>query len=292
MSEALWDAICRSLPGSFYPRSIRPCGGGCIHDARVLDDGTRRYFVKVDSSGEPGMLRAEAEGLEELRARSAFRVPEVVGLGEASGRSWLALEHIDLRPGGGAEGSRLMGEALARMHRAGSPTFGWKRDSFLGSSPQPNPRTDDWVGFLREHRLAFQFGRAARSGRKFPGSGRLLENLGWWFRDYAPVPSLLHGDLWHGNAGFTPRGEPCVFDPAVHYGDREAEFGIIGMFGGFDRAFHQAYQRVWPPDPGFGKRKGLYLLYHQLNHFNIFGGGYASSAQSTLDSLLRALDGS
>jgi fructosamine-3-kinase len=95
--------------------------------------------------------------------------------------------------------------------------------------------------------------------------------------------------LWSGNIAFAPGGEPVIFDPATYCGDREAEFGLAEMFGGFGSAFWSAYEAEWPLDPGFGKRKLLYRLYHTLNHFNIFGGGYCSAANRIVGRLLRAL---
>ena len=88
---------------------------------------------------------------------------------------------------------------------------------------------------------------------------------------------------------FAPSGEPVIFDPATYCGDREAEFGLAEMFGGFGSAFWSAYEAEWPLDPGFGKRKLLYRLYHTLNHFNIFGGGNRSIANGIVGRLLRIL---
>jgi fructosamine-3-kinase len=45
-----------------------------------------------------------------------------------------------------------------------------------------------------------------------------------------------------------------------------------------------------PYDEGFELRELLYELYHQLNHYNLFGGGYLSSAKSDLHDLKRSLD--
>jgi fructosamine-3-kinase len=110
---------------------------------------------------------------------------------------------------------------------------------------------------------------------------RLLEN-------HKPQPSLLHGDLWSGNAGFTSEG-PVVFDPAVYYGDREADLAMTELFGGFPREFYDAYSKEWPVDDGYARRKHLYNLYHLLNHLNLFGGGYLGQVKATLGLLARLL---
>jgi fructosamine-3-kinase len=61
------------------------------------------------------------------------------------------------------------------------------------------------------------------------------------------------------------------------------------LFGGFGRDFYSAYNNAWSLDAGYPVRKTLYNLYHILNHFNIFGGGYASQAQRMTESLLSEL---
>ncbi|XP_066347646.1 protein-ribulosamine 3-kinase, chloroplastic-like [Miscanthus floridulus] len=46
---------------------------------------------------------------------------------------------------------------------------------------------------------------------------------------------------------------------------------------------------VMPKQPGFEKRRDLYLLYHYLNHYNLFGSGYRSSAMSIIEDYLYVL---
>jgi fructosamine-3-kinase len=54
------------------------------------------------------------------------------------------------------------------------------------------------------------------------------------------------------------------------------------LFGGFPRAFHQAYNEVFPLAEGYERRKHVYNLYHLLNHLNIFGGSYLPQVKATL----------
>jgi len=117
----------------------------------------------------------------------------------------------------------------------------------------------------------------------------LLAEFPQLFSGYTPAASLLHGDLWGGNQAFTHSGEPAIYDPAVYYGDREADIAMTELFGGFGRDFYAAYREHYPLDAGYALRKRLYNLYHVLNHFNMFGGGYLSQAQGMLDTLLSEL---
>ncbi len=150
---------------------------------------------------------------------------------------------------------------------------------------------DDWPRFFAERRLGFQLELAARrghGGRLVERGSRVCERVETFFDGYRPPASLLHGDLWGGNWATDASGEPMIFDPAVYYGDREADLAMTRLFGGFGRAFYSAYEHAWPLDPGAAARVSLYNLYHVLNHLNLFGGGYRAQADAMIDRLLAA----
>jgi fructosamine-3-kinase len=137
-----------------------------------------------------------------------------------------------------------------------------------------------WPEFYAERRLGSLFGPLELAGRLTPGDRRVFERV----KERVPEllghetsPSLIHGDLWSGNVFGTVRG-PALVDPACAYADREMEFGIGTLFGGFGDAFFAAYEEAWPLPPGWRERNPLYQLYHLLNHFLIFGGGYGAQA--------------
>ena len=141
---------------------------------------------------------------------------------------------------------------------------------------------------LGQGRNSIQLDLAARhgcSGHLLSRGERLLADLDVFFDDYSPEASLLHGDLWSGNYAYTSEGEPAIFDPAVYYGDREADIAMTELFGGFGAAFHAAYENAWPLDPGYRTRKTLYNLYHILNHLNLFGRSYLGRSVSLLREL-------
>jgi fructosamine-3-kinase len=263
-------------------------GGGCINEAVCLEGDGRRYFVKLNTADRLDMFEAEAAGLDVLHASGTVRVPRPLCLGAEDGRSWLVLEFISLG-GGSRTAASMLGEQLAAMHRCSSRTHGWDRDNTIGATPQPNAQSRDWVTFYREQRLGYQLELAASNGapRSLTSAGeRLLERLEFFFQDYRPEPSLLHGDLWGGNWACDGSGRPVIFDPAVYYGDRETDIAMTELFGRFEAGFYRAYQSAWPLDSGYASRKTLYQLYHILNHFNLFGGGYAGQAGRMLDALL------
>jgi fructosamine-3-kinase len=181
---------------------------------------------------------------------------------------------------------RELGRALAALHRVTAHEHGWSRDNTIGATPQANAPCGDWAEFWRERRLGFQLRLAAANGHRLAQGERLMEKLPAFFSGYRPAPSLLHGDLWAGNAAATAAGEPVVFDPAVYYGDREADMAMTELFGGFPRSFYEAYGSEYPLDAGYAVRRDLYNLYHVLNHLNLFGGGYRSQAERMIGQLL------
>jgi protein-ribulosamine 3-kinase len=81
-------------------------------------------------------------------------------------------------------------------------------------------------------------------------------------------------------------GNPVLIDPAVYYGHREADLAMTKLFGGFSEAFYSAYQESYPLKPGAEKREPVYLLYHVLNHLNLFGTGYFGQAIQLLKQLV------
>jgi len=200
----------------------------------------------------------------------------------------VVLEWIDLGRGGAWE---EMGRHLAAMHQKTPPNslnrgFGWDRNNTIGSTPQINTWTSNWAEFFAEHRIGYQLSLAKRRGGTFSKGEQLVKAIPELLADHQPQPSLVHGDLWGGNAAFTASGEPLIFDPAAYCGDREVDIAMTELFGGFPSAFYRGYNEVWPLDAGYEQRKTLYNLYHILNHFNLFGGGYASQANGMIQRIL------
>jgi len=286
-----WSAIAESVRATTgkLPRIERaaPVGGGCINRGFGLRTDAGELFVKLNSAGKLAMFEAEAAGLEEIAASKTVRVPQPICAGSDGARSWLVLEFLRIGRAGPAMGR--LGEQLAAMHRTTRSRFGWKRDNTIGSTPQVNTEHSDWISFWRAQRIGYQLRLAQSNGHggALQRDGeRLLERLPAFFDSYMPVPSLLHGDLWGGNAAALEGGEPVIFDPAVYYGDREADLAMTELFSGFSPAFHSAYRSAWPLDAGYSTRRDLHNLYHVLNHLNLFGGSYLRQSQEMIARLL------
>jgi fructosamine-3-kinase len=292
-----WNAIRHALAdagvdladenGEGGPRPVR---GGDISAAWRYETGDGALFLKTGPRAAQDMFGAEAEGLRELASANAVRVPKALAAGAAGRDAFIALEWLDFeRTTRGAE--RVLGERLAALHRHTAERYGWHRDNTIGRTAQKNSWHDDWVEFFRDERLAFQLDLAAANGYggELQTLGRqLAEGLQALFDGYRPEASLLHGDLWGGNWAVAG-GEPVIFDPAVYYGDRESDLAMTRLFGGFGPEFYAGYDDAWPLADGADLRVDLYQLYHLLNHLNLFGGAYASSAVAALGRLVERL---
>lgn len=286
--EAIAQALAVATGQAFLVAKSRPVSGGSINQAVCLEGSGRRFFVKFNAAECLPMFQAEAAGLQAMAQTAALRVPRPIAHGLDCDRSWLALEFVDFGRPGPATSGRL-GEGLATLHGQVAGQFGWSRDNTIGSTAQLNTWTDDWKAFFADKRLAYQLSLARQNGAPstlIDLGQSVREAVPQFFSNYEPVPSLLHGDLWSGNCAADTDGEPVVFDPATYYGDREADLAMTELFGGFDDSFYEAYSAAWRLDPGYSTRKDLYNLYHVLNHFNLFGGGYAVQANDLANRLL------
>lgn len=291
LQVALSAEIGRALGHPFQAESAREASGGCIHRALVLEGNGERCFVKLNAAEALPMFEAEQDGLAALAATCAFRVPRPLCCGVADGQAYLALEYLPLDPVTERSGAIACGRALAALHRTIGKRYGWHRDNFIGATPQANAENDSWARFFAEARLRPQLARAAAQAPSLRKKGEsLAEKLPAFFFDYRPPASLLHGDLWHGNAAMCGSA-PAIFDPAVYYGDREADLAMTELFGGFPEAFYAAYREAWPLAEGYESCKTLYNLYHVLNHLNLFGSGYLRQAERMIDRLLAELRG-
>ena len=276
------------------PEHVRSIGGGDISNAAYFQASRLAYLVKWHARppqpmpGWAGLFAAEALGLQLLATADAVRVPEVVAHGqvEDEGPGYIVLEWIERDGGDRSAAGAELGRRLSNLHRVTAQAYGLDHGNYCGATPQDNRWAASWTEFYGDRRLGFQLALAERHGlmprQRRQRLERLIGQLGRWIDESACRPSLLHGDLWGGNWLVATGGEPVVIDPAVYYGDREAELAMCRLFGGFPPEFYRAYDEAWPPAPGRDQRVPLYQLYHVLNHLNLFGEGYGGHVDAIL----------
>lgn len=259
---------------------VRPIGGGCINNgARLYTSTGQTFFLKTNRQAPADMFAREAEGLKALRTADGPRVPEAY----LHGQDFLLLEDLAPAPHRGNYWETF-GRRLAALHNHTQAQFGFAHDNYIGSTPQPNGWLEDGYAFFAERRLLFQANLALKNGYILGREMQAFERLASRLRKLIPAQpaSLLHGDLWSGNAITDADGAPAVIDPATHYGWAEAELAMTTLFSAFDKRFYQAYESVRALEPGWRGRLDLYNLYHLLNHLNLFGEGYYDSVMGVL----------
>lgn len=273
------------------PFSVHHCEavfGGDINRSYVLRAPNSAYFVKTNALSHAEILDAEAVSLRILkRATEALHVPQPITTGKTADCAYLVLDFITMQSQGDG---RQLAQGLVQLHQQVSPNglFGWNHDNFIGTSPQSNQWHADWPTFWWEERMQPQLDMAYRAGHAAalqPLARQLEARLDDVWANHAPEPSLLHGDLWGGNASFLTTGKPVIYDPASYYGDRETDIAMTELFGGFTPEFYDEYNKLWPLAEGYEKRKKLYNLYHLLNHLNLFGAGYLAQCKNTFKQL-------
>jgi fructosamine-3-kinase len=285
----MWTEIARRisevLGEKFTIVDRRSIGGGCINQGYSIRSDDRTYFVKINQASALEMFVAEAAGLQEMHTTKTIRIPQPICWGTAENSCYLVLEYLNL--GGSSNQSwEMMGKQLAAMHKIGvASAFGWMQNNTIGSTPQINTQTENWAEFFADRRIGYQLKLARCRGASFTDTNKIIAKIKNILTECSPQPSIVHGDLWSGNAAILRTGEPTIFDPAVYYGDREVDIAMTKLFGGFPASFYRGYDREWQLEEGYQQRETIYNLYHILNHFNLFGGGYLDRANKTIQTI-------
>ncbi len=239
-------------------------------------------FIKYQSNTNQQLIH---EGEELSLLGKTIHTPEVL----ASDEKCLILEWIDTTHNTNSQSQ--IGSEIAELHKNTHQYFGFHFDNKIGQTPQINAVNKNivkWDEFYWEYRLLFQIELAYKNTlisqneyRQLLKIESILPNL----LDGNIKPALLHGDLWSGNV-LSGKNHPYFIDSASYYGHREVDLALTFMFGGFSNDFYNSYNKTYPLDRGFDNRKPLYILYHALNHLNIFGQGYHANVMSCVNQLL------
>jgi protein-ribulosamine 3-kinase len=263
-----------------------PLSGGCISNAyKIKLKNKGCYFLKYNPASDNDMFIKEAHGLQELKKANVIKIPKVI----CFDRDYICLELIS-STSKQKKFSEDFGEKFAKLHKFINKEYGFYEDNFIGSNPQINISSEEdknnWVKFYFNKRILYQVELADKLGNLTSEMKRAIAKLENKIEDIVTdnneKPSLLHGDLWGGNYIIDSGGFACLIDPAVYYGNREADLAMTKLFGGFDSTFYSAYNEVYPFKDGYDYRENIYKLYHVLNHLNLFGGGYYSQAMSLI----------
>ena len=263
---------------------LRSVGGGSISRAYKISSSAGMFFLKVnDRENASTMFRTEANGLDLLREKSTFTIPQVVSSYNEGNTAYLLMDFIDSLSRKNNYWEDL-GIKLAELHRQTNSSFGLSENNFIGSLPQQNDFAEDWSSFFIDHRILPMVKMAINNGlvtNAFVANIEIVLNN---IVDLMPkeTPAFVHGDLWSGNLMVDAKGQPCLIDPAVYYGHREMDIAFSHLFGGFDQRFYETYQDVYPLEPGFDNRLDLYNIYPLLVHLNLFGRSYLGQIENII----------
>ncbi len=261
-----------------------PVGFGLTGLRLELADG-RIAALKTSKENGSHSLDTEAFMLRELKSRSSLPVPEVY----YSDDHLLIMQWLPSDGSLTTKAQQHAAELLADLHSQPFDHFGYSQDTLIGPLHQPNPQTDNWLAFFRDHRLLYMAKEALREQALPQQLYDRLEKLADQLADYIcePAhPSLLHGDLWGGNIIAGKNGISGFIDPALYCGHPEIELAFTTMFNTFSAPFFDAYEAITPLEPGFFKeRREIYNLYPTLVHVRLFGASYLPP----IDRVLRKL---
>jgi fructosamine-3-kinase len=262
-------------------------GGGSINETYRIKLSDKELFCKINSAVEfPQLFEMERKGLELIRSQSGIKTPEVLDVFESGKNQVLLMEWI-------REGERnqdfwnKFGEQLAALHQVKAASFVLDEYNYMGSVPQSNQQSANWIDFFISQRLQPLVSKSL--DKKLLGSRHLtaFENLYKKLPDIFDgdeVPVLVHGDLWSGNFICDEHHEPVLIDPALYYGIAAVDLGMTTLFGGFRKEFYEAYAYHAPFPPNYEEQWRIAKLYPLLIHLVLFGKSYLGEIEEILSS--------
>tara|TARA_Y100001968_G_C19253953_1_gene665820 strand:+ start:63 stop:962 length:900 start_codon:yes stop_codon:yes gene_type:complete len=268
--------------------------GGCIHDSwkLLLEDG-EELFIKANTPEAFPLLKFEAECLCSLRNfadKEFLVVPQPLAIQKLESFSILLMPWLNLS---GTDQS-LLGKGLAILHKNSAQysegKFGWGSDGFIGSNSQPAGWRSNWGECFVELRLFPQLVLAKSWGLEITSFVKNKAALVQFLNNHNPLPCLVHGDLWSGNAFVQFDGKGVLIDPATWWADREVDIAMSKMFGGYSIGFYKSYEEIWPLEKNIEQRIDVYNFYHLLNHANLFGGTYKEKSISSMQKIEALLE--
>ena len=282
INTLLEELLTKGLKQTVTITSAKALGGGCINHAMHLTTGADDFFAKWNDQPPVDLFVREAEALAELtQACTLLKIPQVIASKPLDEQPAVLITEY-LAEGHQAQQEETLGRGIAELHQHEHQQYGFYHDNYCGATLQNNQWNSDWVAFFGQQRIAHLVQlikeRRGLSSADQQQYERLIDRLPQLI-GHQPPASLNHGDLWSGNYLYTTQG-PALIDPASYYADREFDLAMMKMFGGFSERVWSAYQEAYPLPPEWKSRQNLYMLYHYLNHYYLFGGSYEQQALS------------
>lgn len=269
-------------------KNISPVSGGDVNDAYIVETDKETYFLLVQKNRDADFYGAEIAGLKKFE-EAGIKAPIVERNGQIDNDAYLLLSYLQE---GGRGDQRDLAKLVAKMHSQQQPDgkFGFEMPHEGGDISFDNSWCDTWQELFVERRLEPLKESLVDKGLWIEDDvntfNQVKDVINKALKEHNSKPSLLHGDMWGGNHMFLTNGEPALFDPAPLYGDREFDMGITTVFGGFNQAFYDEYNKQFPLAKGADFRMEFYKLYILMIHLLKFGGMYATSVDRSMAKIL------
>ncbi|KFX96456.1 hypothetical protein V490_03340 [Pseudogymnoascus sp. VKM F-3557] len=265
------------------------------------------YFMKV-STGEEGRaaLHGEFEATSEIHSVVGDFTPKPITWGSFKAipnAHYYVCKFYDLAEE--LPKQHEFCEKVAALHsKSQSPNgkFGFHMVTYNGDLPQENGYTDTWEEFFIngfKHMLTMNIDRGGpweemetlkldMLDKVIPRLLRPMESNGRSIK-----PSLVHGDLWCGNADVDSQTDrPLIYDPASFYAHNEYELGNWRPERNkFSRSYFNAYHSHIPktaPEDDYDDRNALYSMRFNLQAAALFP-KVASFRESVTDEMERLI---
>ncbi len=284
IQAAIQQKLEEHFPGVRHLK-FQAVGGGSINQTCRLVFSDHSVFCKINSASKfPHLFQKEANGLNLIRKQNVIKTPGVIDCFEQDHSQILLLEWIDT-------GERTevfwksFGEQLAALHQVSNGYFGLDEENYMGSVPQTNQPSADWIPFFVDQRLRPLLLKCADKKLLTTRHQQQFENLYQHLPgifDSESKPALVHGDLWSGNYMCGPASQPFLIDPAVYFGHPSVDLGMTTLFGGFRSSFYEAYQYHAAFPYNYKEQWKVCNLYPLLIHLYLFGRSYLPQIEQTL----------
>ncbi len=281
------NEICEEL-GETYPKSIEQVDGGDIHSAWQIEFSNKKLFLKRNIRNKK-FLEFEKYCLQNLRKyinRENLVIPEVIAYKNIKNIEILLIEWIDMHNFDQKKLGKGLGELHLKSAESNPKMFGFPVEGFIGTTDQKKGMEDNWIDCFLNLRIIPQLLILKSTTLDKETINKVKEKIKSELLYHKPINTLIHGDLWSGNAGIDKSGKGVIFDPASWWADNEVDIAMTKLFGGFRKEFYEEYHRIFPIKKGFEKRIIIYNFYHILNHANMFGGGYLKQVKDYVKAIL------
>jgi len=281
------NEICEEL-GETYPKSIEQVHGGDIHSAWRIEFSTKKLFLKRNIRNKK-FLEFEKYCLQNLRKyinQENLIIPEVIAYKNIKNVEILLIEWIDMHNFDQEKLGKGLGELHLKSAESNPKMFGFPVEGFIGTTDQKKGLEDNWIDCFLNLRIIPQLLILKPTTLDKEIINKVKEKIKTVLLNHEPINTLVHGDLWSGNAGIDKSGKGVIFDPASWWADNEVDIAMTKLFGGFKKEFYEEYHKIFPIKKGFEKRIIIYNFYHILNHANMFGGSYFNQVKNYVKVIL------